>query len=573
VLLVTVPFGRPLTRRQALRAGALAAAAGALRVPSPALAARRPALFELDLAGESAGARAASAGWRTTRVLRAPRRFDLIGLRWADGAHAEAQVRARRSGGPWTPWATLHPTGDHGPDEGIAPAGTDPAFVGAADEFQLRLRGEPAGLKARFVRALPTATLAGRVTRRLRARGRDSARNSARASARTQAPGIAPAMISRSEWGADSVPPRAAPDYGSVQMAFVHHTVNANDYQPEDSAGIVLGIARYHRDSNGWNDIGYNFLVDKYGQIFEGRAGGIDQPVIGAQAQGYNSVSTGVACLGTFSSVVQTDAGLDALARIIGWKLSLHGVPVQGQVTVISAGGATNRHPAGTSVTLERISGHRDGDSTSCPGDALYAQLADLRARAGRYAVAASGLTTRTSLRSVRAHRTIDVSGSLRFADGTSPGGMPLSIEFQAAGSAWTQVATAGCAPDGGWRATVTPPTSGTFRAVFPGDATRAPIASKPVRVDVIPRMSMTLGKSRIKLGKQVTMTGTVDPAQLVQCVLERSVGRRWVTERARNLAVVGGTYGLKLRPRRRGVYRVTVISGTTKRRRRLVVR
>ena len=75
----------------------------------------------------------------------------------------------------------------------------------------------------------------------------------------------------------------------------MHHTVTTNDYGPEDSAGIVLGIARYHRDSNGWNDLGYNFLVDKYGQVFEGRAGGIDAPVIGAQAQGYNSVSTGIA--------------------------------------------------------------------------------------------------------------------------------------------------------------------------------------------------------------------------------------------------------------------------------------
>ena len=98
--------------------------------------------------------------------------------------------------------------------------------------------------------------------------------------------------------------------------------MTANDYGPEDSAGIVLGIARFHRNSNGWNDIGYNFLVDKYGQIFEGRAGGIDQPIVGAQAQGYNSVSTGVSCLGTFTSVAQTPAGMDALARVIGWKLS-----------------------------------------------------------------------------------------------------------------------------------------------------------------------------------------------------------------------------------------------------------
>jgi hypothetical protein len=565
VLLVTVPSGRTLTRRQALRLGALATAAGAFRAPSAsALTGRRDPLFELDLAGEATRASAAGAGWRTTRVLRAPRRFDLIGLRWADGSHAEAQVRARKRGGEWTRWVTLHPTGDHGPDEGTAPAGTDPAFTGAADQFQLRLRGTPAALRARFVRALPTATLAGRVARRLRAR--------AHVSARRQASGAAPVMVSRAEWGADSVPPRADPAYGAVQMAFVHHTVNANDYQPEDSAGIVLGIARYHRDSNGWNDIGYNFLVDRYGQIFEGRAGGIDQPVIGAQAQGYNSVSTGVACLGTFESVTQTEAGMDALARIIGWKLSIHGVPVQGQVTVISAGGPSNRYAAGTSVTFQRISGHRDGDSTSCPGSALYGQLADLRIRAARYAVASSGLTVRASYAKVRAHRTVDVSGQLHFADGSSPGGAPLSIEFQAAGSAWTQVSSAACAPDGGWRATVTPPTSGTFRAVYGGDAARGRVESKPVRVDVIPRMSVALDRTKMRRGKWVKVTGTVDPAQLVQCVVERRAGRRWASVRSRNLDVVDGAFGVRFRLATPGIYRVTVISGTTQRRRRLRV-
>src|ERR1700754_4941914 len=143
-------------------------------------------------------------------------------------------------------------------------------------------------------------------------------------------------MFTRSQWGGDDVVPRAAPAYGQVQIAFVHHTVNTNDYGPEDSAAIVLGIAKYHRDHNGWNDLGYTFLVDQYGQIFEGRASGIDLAIVGAQAQGFNSVSTGVACIGTYTSVAQTEAGMEALARIIGWKLSLHGIPVAGAVTVTS---------------------------------------------------------------------------------------------------------------------------------------------------------------------------------------------------------------------------------------------
>jgi uncharacterized protein with LGFP repeats len=109
-------------------------------------------------------------------------------------------------------------------------------------------------------------------------------------------------------------------------MAFIHHTVSANDYGPGDSAAMVRAICRYHRNSNGWNDIGYQFLVDKYGTIFEGRAGGIDQAVVGAQAQGYNTQSTGISSLGTFSTTGQSEAGLGALARLLSWKLALHGV-------------------------------------------------------------------------------------------------------------------------------------------------------------------------------------------------------------------------------------------------------
>jgi hypothetical protein len=547
---------RRLNRREALGLGAAALAGGALR-PRSALAAGT-SLFELPI--EDGGAHVA--GWRTTAVLHAPRRFDLIGLRWARGGHLDAQVRARRRGGGWTPWLTLHASGDHAPDGARAPAGTEPAYTGAADVFQLRLRGSARGLRARFVRAQPTARAARHLTGRLRRR---RGRASAHASQASQ-----PAMISRSQWGGDSVPPRVAPEYGQVQAAFVHHTVNANTYGPDESPGIVLGIARYHRDSNGWNDIGYNFLVDRYGQIFEGRAGGIDQPVIGAQAQGYNSSSTGIACIGTFSAEPQTDPGMDALARLIGWKLSLHGVPTQGSVTVTSLGGPSNRYPTGTPVTIQRIAGHRDGDATACPGDRLYAQLPALRTRAARYAgPLVPGITLHAARTRVHAGP-VQLSGRLGFPDGSSPDGAPVAIEFAVPGAAFSPIAGTTCRPDGSWSATVPMSLSGSVRAAFAGDGARPPLASSPIAIRVLPLLRLSLSSRRVRRGRTVAVSGTVSPRPAtgrVEVRLERRVGRRWLRVQRKRIAVHGGRYVTSVRLRRAGLYRVSVLTpGATKR-------
>jgi hypothetical protein len=559
---VTVPF-RQTTRRQALGLGAAAFAAATLKAPGSAFA--RPALFELDLRGELLTAAGASGGWRTTRVLRAPRRFDLVGLGWARGSRAEAQVRARRRGGRWTDWATLHETGDHGPDRGRAVPGTDPAFVGTADELQLRVRGNPRELRARFVRALPTATLARRTGERLRRRARAS---------RRQVGGPSVRVITRSEWGADSVPPRAEPSYGDVQIAFVHHTDTTNDYRPEDSAGIVLGIARYHRNSNGWNDIGYNFLVDKYGQVFEGRAGGIEAPVIGAHAQGYNSVSTGIACLGTFTQIAESEAGMDALARVIGWKLALHGVPVQGAVTVTSAGGESNRYRSGTPVTFQRVSGHRDGDSTSCPGDVLYGQLADLRNRAARYATPVAALTMHTS-RTVRGVKPSEIGGELRFGDGSAPGGAPIDIELQAGGSAWTRIASTTAGPDGSWLSSVTLSHSAALRAVYAGDGSRPRMESATVAVKVVPSLKITLGRSRPRRRRALRVNGTMSPPSArVTISFERRAGRRWLKVQRKRIAVApDGSFSTIVRPPVTGRYRVSITGGGITRRRRFSAR
>jgi hypothetical protein len=544
---------RRLNRREALGLGAAAIAGGALR-PSSALAGT--SLFERAIDDDAAHV----AGWRTTRVLAAPRRFDMVGLRWARGGRLDAQMRARRRGGGWTPWMALHRSGDHAPDGARPPAGTEPAYTGTADVFQLRLRGSARGLRARFVRAQPTARAARHVTGKRRRAKRVRAHKSQSSQ---------PAIISRTEWGGDSVPPRAAPQYGEVQAAFVHHTVNSNDYAPEESPGIVLGIARYHRDSNGWNDIGYNFLVDKYGQVFEGRAGGIDQAVIGAQAQGYNSVSTGIACIGTFTAEPQSEAGLEALARLIGWKLSLHGVPTEGTVVVSSRGGASNRYASGTAVTLERIPGHRDGDSTACPGDALYAQLPDLRARATRYAGPLAGITVHASSTRIRS-RPVQLSGQLRFPDGSSPAGAPLDIEFAVPGAPFARIAGTVCGPDGGWVASVPLSVSGLIRAAFRGDGVRLPLASSPVAIHVLPTLRLGLSSRRLRHGHALAVSGTMTPRPAtgrVEVRVERLVGRRWVRVQRKRINVRGGRYLTKVKLRRRGLHRVSVIApGATKR-------
>jgi hypothetical protein len=544
-----VPFHR-LTRRQALKLGAATAALGALRPSPSALAAPRAEAFTLDLATPGTAA-AAGTGWRTTSVYDAPRRFDLIGLGWRRGSRARAQVRTRRRGGRWSRWAHLHEAGDHGPDAGGGAAGTDPAWTGAADQFQLRLKGHPRRLHARFVRSGPAARAV---------RKRAPLARAARAR-RRQIPG-APVIITRAEWGGDDVTPREAPSYGQVQLAFVHHTVNTNDYGPEESAAMVLGIAKYHRDHNGWNDLGYNFLVDQYGQIFEGRAGGIDLAIVGAQAQGFNSVSTGVACLGTYTSVAQTEAGMEALARIIGWKLSFHGIPVSGAVTVTSAGGPSNKFASGARVTFERISGHRDGNATSCPGNVLYTQLPDLRTRAARYATAAAGMTVRAASTKLRGTATATLSGVLRFADGSSAAGAPVEILYSTgSGGAYSPLANTRCAVDGSWTTTVDLPRTGTIRARFPGDATRSALESSSLAITLVPRLSMFLSSRRIRRRRRVRVRGIVapTPSTPVELLLERKVRGRYRRVRRRRLPVRNSRYRRALRPSRPGLYRITV--------------
>ncbi|MEA2169058.1 MAG: hypothetical protein QOF76_2358 [Solirubrobacteraceae bacterium] len=522
-----------LTRRRVLElTGAAAAFAG---LPAARARAASGPSFSQDITRRlPAGAMAAGAV-HTLAPVRAPRRFELNGLDFGRAGHAHAEVRARRRGARWTAWAALHDA-------------TQPCWTGPADEYQVRFRGTARELRVNFVSVgAAVATIARR----------------------HQASAAAPEIIPRSGWHAEKAPPRTSPEYGQVLAGFVHHTVTANEYAPTDSASIVLGIAHYHIDHNGWNDIGYNFLVDKYGQTFEGRAGGIDQPVIGAQAQGYNSYSTGVSCLGDYTSTTLPEEGFEAVARLLAYKLPLHGAPVTGKVTVTSTGGESNRYRSGTRVTLQRISGHRDGDSTSCPGDELYAQLGDLRARVAELADALSALTLRAEEPDLTYPNTTPaLVGLLRFADGAAPSGQPVQVQYQtAAGQPWAAAQDLAVAEDGSFTAAPVLPGSGRVRAVYGGDGIHPPLIGAPVTITVVPEVTLAITPRRLRFGRRTAVTATFTPALDTTATLriERRVEGTYYAVKTRSVRVRAGELAVGFKPPQKGLYRLTVeCSGAT---------
>jgi hypothetical protein len=186
-----------------------------------------------------------------------------------------------------------------------------------------------------------------------------------------------PPIVPRLSWGADESIRRAAPSYApSVRFAVVHHTAGRNGYSRAEAAAIVKAIQLYHVQGNGWNDIGYNFLVDRFGTVYEGRFGGVERNVIGAHARGFNTGSVGVALLGTYGSTTPSRAAQDAIARLLAWRLDLAHVDPTSLLTYISGG--NERFPSGIPVVLAAVAGHRDTGFTECPGDALEARLGAL---------------------------------------------------------------------------------------------------------------------------------------------------------------------------------------------------
>ncbi|GGZ63638.1 hypothetical protein GCM10010387_66270 [Streptomyces inusitatus] len=363
--------------------------------------------------------------------------FSMVGVVWDDPAaelRGTVQVRTRASGtGAWSGWQDVETHNhEHGADPGTAEnraarGSTAPLWVGASDGVEVRVRpatGEPAALPAGMRLELVDPGEAPEPSEALEAAGEAEepdepeeaeepdepeeseapehpvpttaalTRRAAYPTPEIHLPvleaaakpyiGPRPKIVSRAGWRAsEALRERGFVYSKTIKAAFVHHSATGNSYTCGQSASVLRSIYRYHVVSSGWRDIGYNFAVDKCGNIYEGRAGGVTRAVRGAHTLGFNANTMGIAVLGSYSRVNPPAAAVTAVARLTAWKLGLFKGNPKGKVTLTSGG--SGKHPRGRKVSFNVISGHRDGFYTDCPGTRLYGRLGTARNASAGY--------------------------------------------------------------------------------------------------------------------------------------------------------------------------------------------
>jgi hypothetical protein len=338
--------------------------------PSVKLRAATPRNLESAAAGGGYGAHGPVL--YRSKPITAPHRFDLAGI--AGNMHAY-EYRARESGGEWGPWAEA----DNG----------DPVYTGGSDQLQIRSRSRPIRGTLHYVNVSGDTTFAGGIVNGLRGAVNSAVVTMAGAGiGEATAASSEPDFVTRREWGAKQkqggCEPRDRPDMGRIKAGVIHHTVSSNTYTEAEAPGIVLGICRFHRNGNGWDDIGYNALVDRFGNVYQGRAGGMSRPVIGAHAEGVNTQTTGVAAIGDFTHKRPSKKLQRGIVQYLAWKLDISDVSAEGSTFLTSTGGESQKTPKGQRVKVKTIFNHGTTNYTACAGAALNKLVPRIRHKVQR---------------------------------------------------------------------------------------------------------------------------------------------------------------------------------------------
>jgi hypothetical protein len=305
-------------------------------------------------------------------------RFTALGVTWQRGG-GRVRARWRRESGGWTDWRLL-PRLTHGPDRdspeavGARPA-TDLVWTGPSDAVQIELTGDQRDPVLALLR--PRRLAADRTA------GRHASTEADEVAAREEGVVPMPGLLYRKAWSPDPRLRSGRPQYNDrIRQVHVHHTVNSNDYRRGDVPAMIRAMYRYHTRNLGWSDIGYNFLVDRFGRLWEGRAGGPRRAVHGAHTLGFNHASVGVAAIGNFEVGKVGKPMIRALVRVAAWKLDADDGHPRRTIWIRSDG--SDRVRDGRLVELPTIDGHRDTNETACPGRHLYDALPMVRRRTAR---------------------------------------------------------------------------------------------------------------------------------------------------------------------------------------------
>lgn len=320
-------------------------------------------------------------------VVVPPFSIDYLGVLWdergaseehaAEEAFGHGAVRFRTDG-EWTAWQPLTEDGAQAEGEWAS------ALVPAGDAEAYQVRGLPAGAVSPRAVALNTTDGPPRVVGRVPAGGAHALPN----------------CLSRAEWGADetlrfdSTGKEVWPaEFAPAQTMTVHHTATKNG--DPDPASTVRAIYRYHAVERNWGDIGYHYLIDEQGRVYEGRwsgsastacgssGGGSDfahdaagQLVTGAHTGGYNTGNMGASLLGNFTNTTggaePSPVAVDGLETLLAEFAGRHGLDPQAAVEYVNP-------VNGSRKTVNTISGHRDWLATECPGERLYDDLPAIR--------------------------------------------------------------------------------------------------------------------------------------------------------------------------------------------------